>query len=102
MEEALRVSLRFLELVHNYTDINSLLTAFVSEIKNYAGCEAVGSGGSMPTAGFLTRPLMVSVSNSMNRKAPYPSEPISACVLTLSKAIVTPGCPFILPAALFG
>ena len=42
MEEALRVSLRFLELVHNYTDINSLLTAFVSEIKNYTGCEAVG------------------------------------------------------------
>ncbi|MDP2045835.1 MAG: PAS domain-containing protein, partial [Deltaproteobacteria bacterium] len=42
MEEALRVSLRFLELVHNFTDINSLLTAFVSEIKNYTGCEAVG------------------------------------------------------------
>ena len=41
-EEALRVSLRFLEIVHNYTDINSLLTAFVSEIKNYTGCEAVG------------------------------------------------------------
>ena len=42
MEEALRVSLRFLEIVHNFTDINSLLTAFVSEIKNYTGCEAVG------------------------------------------------------------
>jgi two-component system cell cycle sensor histidine kinase/response regulator CckA len=42
MEEALRVSLRFLELVHNFTDINSLLTAFVSEIKNYTACEAVG------------------------------------------------------------
>jgi PAS domain S-box-containing protein len=41
-EEALRVSLRFLELVHNFTDITSLLTAFVSEIKNYTGCEAVG------------------------------------------------------------
>ena len=42
MEEALRVSLRFLEIVHNFTDIDSLLTAFVSEIKNYTGCEAVG------------------------------------------------------------
>jgi len=42
MEEALRVSLRFLQIVHNFTDINSLLTAFVSEIKNYTGCEAVG------------------------------------------------------------
>ena len=42
MEEALRVSLRFLEIVHNFTDIYSLLTAFVSEIKNYTGCEAVG------------------------------------------------------------
>ena len=28
--------------MHNFTDINSLLTAFVSEIKNYTGCEAVG------------------------------------------------------------
>ncbi|MDO9531266.1 MAG: PAS domain S-box protein [Deltaproteobacteria bacterium] len=42
MEEALRVSLRFLEIVHNFTDIDSLLTAFVSEIKTYTGCEAVG------------------------------------------------------------
>ena len=42
MEEELRVSLRFLELMHNFTDINSLLTAFVSEIKNYTGCDAVG------------------------------------------------------------
>jgi PAS domain S-box-containing protein len=42
IEEALRVSLRFLEIVHNFTDINSLLTAFVTEIKNYIGCEAVG------------------------------------------------------------
>ena len=42
VEEALRISLRFLEIVHNYTDINSLLTAFVSEIKKYTGCEAVG------------------------------------------------------------
>ncbi len=41
-EEALRVSLRFLEIVHNLTDINSLLIAFVSEIKDYTGCEAVG------------------------------------------------------------
>ena len=40
------------------------------------------SGCSMPPAKFLTRPLMVSASNSMNRQAPYPSEPISACVLT--------------------
>jgi PAS domain S-box-containing protein len=42
VEEALRVSPRFLEIVHNFTDLNSLLTAFVSEIKNYSGCEAVG------------------------------------------------------------
>jgi two-component system cell cycle sensor histidine kinase/response regulator CckA len=41
-EEALRVSLRFLQILHNYTDFSSLLTAFVSEIKNYTGCEAVG------------------------------------------------------------
>jgi PAS domain S-box-containing protein len=41
MEEALRVSLRFLELVHNNTDLDSLLTAFVSEIQGYTGCEAV-------------------------------------------------------------
>ena len=42
MEETLRVSLRFLEIVHNYKDIHSLLTAFVYEIKDYTGCEAVG------------------------------------------------------------
>jgi len=42
MEEMLRISLRFLEIVHNVTDINSLLTAYVSEIKDYTGCEAVG------------------------------------------------------------
>ncbi len=41
MEEALRVSLRFLEIVHNSHDIQSLLTAFMSEIKSYTGCEAV-------------------------------------------------------------
>jgi len=45
MEEALRVSLRFLELVHNVTEIDSLLPAFMSEIKNYTGCEAVGIRG---------------------------------------------------------
>jgi two-component system cell cycle sensor histidine kinase/response regulator CckA len=45
LEEALRVSLRFLEIVHNFTDINSLLTAFVSEIKDYTGCEAVSIRG---------------------------------------------------------
>ncbi|HLD46575.1 MAG TPA: PAS domain S-box protein, partial [Desulfobaccales bacterium] len=53
LEEALRVSLRFLEIVHNFTNIDSLLTAFVSEIKNYSGCEAVGirvldAAGDMP------------------------------------------------------
>jgi PAS domain S-box-containing protein len=42
MEEALRLSLRFLEIVHNFTDTNSLLTAFVSELKDYTDCEAVG------------------------------------------------------------
>ena len=41
-EEALHLSVRFLEIVHNYKDIASLLTAFVSEIKSYTGCEAVG------------------------------------------------------------
>ena len=41
-EEALRVSLRFLEIVQNCPDVYSLLTTFVSEIKNYTGCEAVG------------------------------------------------------------
>ncbi|MBU4357493.1 MAG: PAS domain-containing protein [Proteobacteria bacterium] len=44
-EEALRVSLHFLEIVHNYKGIDSRLTAFVSEIKNYTGCEAVGLRG---------------------------------------------------------
>jgi PAS domain S-box-containing protein len=52
MEEALRVSLRFLEIVHNFTDIDSLLTAFVSEIKNYTGCEAVGIRG-LDAAGVM-------------------------------------------------
>ncbi|HLD48288.1 MAG TPA: PAS domain-containing protein, partial [Desulfobaccales bacterium] len=42
VEEVVRFSRRFLEIVHNFTDIDSLLSAFVSEIKSYSGCEAVG------------------------------------------------------------
>jgi PAS domain S-box-containing protein len=41
-DEELKVSLRFLEIVHAHRDIDSLLTAFVSEIKDYTGCDAVG------------------------------------------------------------
>jgi PAS domain S-box-containing protein len=41
-EHALRVSLRFLEIVHEHTDIAPLLREYVSEIKNYTGCDAVG------------------------------------------------------------
>ena len=41
-QEALRVSLRFLEIVHGHTEIAPLLKAFVSEIKGYTGCDAVG------------------------------------------------------------
>ena len=41
-EEALRVSLRFLELVNKHTETAPLLKEYVSEIKNYTGCDAVG------------------------------------------------------------
>ena len=41
-EADLQTSLRFLEIVHRHTEIEPLLKAFVSEIKAYTGCEAVG------------------------------------------------------------
>lgn len=41
-ESALQLSLRFLEIVHEQTEITPLLEAFVSEIKDFTGCEAVG------------------------------------------------------------
>ena len=41
-EEALRISLRFLEIAHQHTEIKPLLEAFVAELKAYTGCEAVG------------------------------------------------------------
>ena len=41
-EDALRVSLRFLEIVHEHTEIDPLLREYVSEIKDYTGCDAVG------------------------------------------------------------
>lgn len=41
-QDALQISLRFLEIVHEQTEIAPLLEAFVSEIKNFTGCEAVG------------------------------------------------------------
>ncbi len=52
-QDALRVSLRFLEIVHKQTEINTLLEAFVSEIKHFTACEAVGirvldAGGGIP------------------------------------------------------
>ena len=80
-EEALRASLRFLEIAPNQLDIDSLLKAFVSEIKEYTGCEAVGIRLLGPTAAFLITPIVASVSNSMNWKARYPLNPTSACVL---------------------
>ncbi|MGD0397957.1 MAG: PAS domain S-box protein [Syntrophobacteraceae bacterium] len=41
-EDELRVSLRFLEIVHEHTETAPLLREYVSEIKNYTGCDAVG------------------------------------------------------------
>ncbi len=41
-EDAMRVSLRFLEIVHEHREIAPLLREYVSEIKNYTGCDAVG------------------------------------------------------------
>ncbi|MBI5581720.1 MAG: PAS domain S-box protein [Deltaproteobacteria bacterium] len=41
-ETALRVSHRFLEIVHDHREMTPLLEAFLSEIKAYTGCEAVG------------------------------------------------------------
>ncbi len=41
-EDAIRVSLRFLETVHEHTEIAPLLREYVSEIKKYTGCDAVG------------------------------------------------------------
>lgn len=41
-EADLKTSLRFLEIVHRQTEIKPLLKDFVSEIKAYTGCEAVG------------------------------------------------------------
>ena len=41
-QKKLQIYLRFLEAVHQQTDIKSLLEAFVAEIKKYTNCEAVG------------------------------------------------------------
>jgi PAS domain S-box-containing protein/putative nucleotidyltransferase with HDIG domain len=41
-QDALQVSHRFLEIVHEQTEITPLLEGFVSEIKDFTGCEAVG------------------------------------------------------------
>ena len=41
-EDDLRVSLRFLEIVHEHTEAAPLLKEYVSEIKNFTGCDAVG------------------------------------------------------------
>jgi PAS domain S-box-containing protein len=41
-EDDLRVSLRFLGILHQHTEIAPLLREYVSEIKNYTGCDAVG------------------------------------------------------------
>ena len=41
-EDAMRVSLSFLEIVHENAEIAPLLREYVSEIKNYTGCDAVG------------------------------------------------------------
>jgi PAS domain S-box-containing protein len=41
-EEAQRVSLRFLEIVHEHQEMAPMLREFVAEIKAYTGCDAVG------------------------------------------------------------
>jgi PAS domain S-box-containing protein len=41
-EETLRLSLHFLEITHQHSDIGSLLNAYVSAIKDYTDCEGVG------------------------------------------------------------
>lgn len=41
-EAELRVSWRFLEILQQHKEVNSLLTAFVDEVKYYTDCEAVG------------------------------------------------------------
>jgi PAS domain S-box-containing protein len=41
-EDAMRVSRSLLEIVHEHTEIAPLLREYVSEIKNYTDCDAVG------------------------------------------------------------
>ena len=42
MEKALRVSHNFLEIANRHTEMIPLLEEFVSEVKNFTGCAAVG------------------------------------------------------------
>ncbi len=37
----LRISLRFLEIVHEHTETAPPLREYVTEIKNFTGCDAV-------------------------------------------------------------
>lgn len=41
-EKTLQISHRFLEITFQNTEMNSLLNEFVKEVKNFAGCTAVG------------------------------------------------------------
>ncbi len=41
-ERSLRASLRFLEAIHRNTEMKPLLEAYVSEIRDYTGCDSVG------------------------------------------------------------
>ncbi|MDD5641959.1 MAG: DUF4118 domain-containing protein, partial [Syntrophales bacterium] len=52
-EETLQVALQFLEIAHRHTEMKPLLEAFVSAVKAFTGCEAVGirvlhAGGEIP------------------------------------------------------
>ena len=78
-EEELRVSLAFLEAVHNNREIVPLLKEFVSKIKDYTGCDAVGirvlsENGEIPYRAYegfsrefyeLENPLSVGVDQCM-------------------------------------
>ncbi len=82
MEEAQQVSLRFLEIVHNFMDINSLLTALCLRSRITPVCEAVGIRVLDADGGIPYQAYDGFRQQFYESETPYPSETITACVLT--------------------
>ncbi|MBI5577954.1 MAG: PAS domain S-box protein [Deltaproteobacteria bacterium] len=100
-EEALRVSHRFLEIVHDKREMTPLLEAFMSEIRAYTGCEAVGIRVLDEEGRIPYRAYTGFSQDFFNLESPLSIKSDQCMCINVIRGAVDPGLPFYTQGASF-